>query len=290
MSAAGALLGLLVGFGLLLAFAGWRHQHAAEALERIAPQHPSGGTAGALALARLLVPSSIGRSQHAGIEMRLLHAGQERSVADYRASQLTWAGLGAIACGGLGIVLAGGTGSILGPVVLGVVGAVIGAILCDKHLTAQGRARQRAIDHQLPPVAELLALAVAAGQSPSAALETVGTCLTGELAQEISQVGARQRAGMSLEASLRHLAHRTGSPSVERCVDGIVVALERGTPMTSVLKAQATDSRAEQARALMELAGRKDSLMLVPVVFLILPVVVVIAMYPGVAGLELLVG
>jgi tight adherence protein C len=72
-------------------------------------------------------------------------------------------------------------------------------------------------------------------------------------------------------------------------VDGIVVALERGTPLAEVVRAQAEDARAAEQRRLMELAGRKDVAMLVPVVFLVLPTVVLIALYPGVQSLRLIV-
>ncbi|MFN2388126.1 MAG: pilus assembly protein TadB, partial [Actinomycetota bacterium] len=40
---------------------------------------------------------------------------------------------------------------------------------------------------------------------------------------------------------------------------------------------------------LLETAGRREVLMLVPVVFLIMPVVVVFALYPGIVSLDLLV-
>jgi len=39
----------------------------------------------------------------------------------------------------------------------------------------------------------------------------------------------------------------------------------------------------------MELAGRKDVLMLIPVVFFILPTVVLIALFPGAVSLDFLV-
>ena len=45
----------------------------------------------------------------------------------------------------------------------------------------------------------------------------------------------------------------------------------------------------DQRRVLLELAGRKEVGMLVPVVFLILPTDVLIAIFPGVHGLELIV-
>ena len=71
--------------------------------------------------------------------------------------------------------------------------------------------------------------------------------------------------------------------------DGIAVATERGTPMAEVLRAQAADARAGGRRRLLEQAGRKEVLMLVPVVFFILPIVVVIALFPGIHGLQLTV-
>ena len=80
-------------------------------------------------------------------------------------------------------------------------------------------------------------------------------------------------------------------PSLEasRFPDGIAVATERGTPMADVLRAQAADARASGRRRLLEKAGKKEVLMLVPVVFFILPIVVIIALYPGIHGLQLTV-
>lgn len=85
------------------------------------------------------------------------------------------------------------------------------------------------------------------------------------------------------------MADRTGSPDVERFVDGLIVSLERGTPLAEVLRAQAADARAADRRTLMEIAGRKDVAMLIPVVFFILPTVVLIALFPGIRSLQLVV-
>ena len=49
------------------------------------------------------------------------------------------------------------------------------------------------------------------------------------------------------------------------------------------------DAQATSRRRLMELAGRKDAAMLVPVVFLVLPTVVAVALFPGLQGLRLVV-
>ena len=83
------------------------------------------------------------------------------------------------------------------------------------------------------------------------------------------------------------LAARTGLPLVARFAEGVAVAVERGTPLADVLHAQAADVREAGRRELIEAGARKEVLMMVPVVFLVLPVTVVFAFWPGVVGLHL---
>jgi tight adherence protein C len=98
------------------------------------------------------------------------------------------------------------------------------------------------------------------------------------------------RTGETLDVALRRVATATRSPEVERFVDRITISLERGTPLAEVLRAQAADARAHQRNALIEVAGRKDVAMLIPVVFLILPTVVLIALFPGMRALTQIAG
>jgi tight adherence protein C len=81
--------------------------------------------------------------------------------------------------------------------------------------------------------------------------------------------------------ALDGIADRTNLTPLARFVDGIAVALERGTPLADVLRAQAIDVREARKRSLLEIGGRKEIVMMVPVVFLVLPVTVVFALYPG---------
>ncbi len=59
------------------------------------------------------------------------------------------------------------------------------------------------------------------------------------------------------------------------------------TPLADVLRAQAADVREAARRDLIEAGARKEVLMMVPVVFLVLPVTVVFAFWPGLVGLSL---
>lgn len=68
---------------------------------------------------------------------------------------------------------------------------------------------------------------------------------------------------------------------------GIAVAIERGTPLAEVLRAQAQDVRDNAKRDLMEVAGKKEIAMLAPVVFFILPLTVIFAVFPGLSLMRL---
>jgi tight adherence protein C len=172
---------------------------------------------------------------------------------------------------------------------LAVMGVTAGILAAGQYEARTVRRRRRLIEEQLPTVAELLAFAVAAGESPLAALDRIARSLDCALAHEIADVVAHARTGDTLEAALRGMSERIGSAAVTRFVDGMLIALERGTPLAEILRAQAADCRADDRRRLLELAGRKDVAMLVPVVFLILPTVVLVALFPGISALRLVV-
>jgi tight adherence protein C len=162
-----------------------------------------------------------------------------------------------------------------------------GVLLCDNRLSARVRERERLILLEFPVIAELLALAVAAGESPVAALDRVVRRSQGALSVELGKVLAEVRTGTPVSRAFDSLAARTGLPLVARFAEGISVAVERGTPLAEVLHAQAADVREAGRRALIETGARKEIVMMVPVVFLVLPVTVVFAFWPGMVGLRL---
>jgi tight adherence protein C len=143
---------------------------------------------------------------------------------------------------------------------------------------------------EFPVVADLLALAVTAGEAPPDALARVCRLTRGELARELDGALARARSGVPLAVTLSELAERTTLEPFARFLQGLVVAIERGTPLAELLRAQAADIREIGKRALLEAGGRKEISMMVPVVFLILPVTVLFALYPGLLTLTSLAG
>jgi tight adherence protein C len=163
-----------------------------------------------------------------------------------------------------------------------------GVVIRDFALTQEVARRERRMLAEFPTVAEMLALAVGAGEGPVGALERVTRSSRGELAKELGAALAEARAGAPLVAALENIAARTSLPALARFVDGVAVAVERGTPLAEVLRAQAIDVREAGKRALLEAGGKKEIAMMVPVVFLILPVTMLFALFPGLVSLRLL--
>jgi tight adherence protein C len=218
-----------------------------------------------------------------GATRRLHQAGLHESLPRFRAEQVLWGLVGSAAaiCGSVLLLMADRR-----PPAIGVVGGVAFGLLAgvlsrDWWLTQQVERRQARMLSELPSLADLICLAVTAGEAPRAAIERAVMRIRGELGCELEVVLADLRAGMPFTAAMERLAARVPVPQVVRFVDGLVVAVERGTPLADVLRAQAADIREQRKRELIEAGGRREVLMLVPVVFLILPVVVLFALYPG---------
>ncbi len=308
MSPLGVLIGVAAGAGVWLAVTGVPPARRPRLDDRLAPYlrdapRPSRLLAAAAprtpfpTLERLLRPVAADLAGlverwaggAASVRRRLDRAGRSGSVEEFRIEQLAWGATGLVA--GLALaglaVTTGGRPQPAGLLVLCAGLAAGGALARDRVLTAQVARREARLLAELPAVAELLALAVAAGEPPAAALARVSRG-GGALAGEIRLALHDAQAGGGLVAALDRLAARTGQPALARFVDGIAVALERGTPLAGVLRAQAADARAAGHRALLESAGRREIAMLVPVVFLVLPVTVVFALFPGFYGLRLL--
>lgn len=304
---AGALLGLTLTLGLLLVAARVRALRRPQLEVRVLPylRDLPTGRAGRrtaavdepppvvaavfgppLAAAARTVERVLGGT--ASVRRRLDRAGLDRTVHDFRVEQVVWglAGFGACAAYGLLRTLDRPSAAWSSLVLCGI-GFALGVLARDTRLSGQVRARERAIVAEFPTVAELLALSVAAGEGPVAALDRVVRRSGGELSAELGRVLAQVRTGVPVATAFDELAARTGLPLVARFAAGIAVAVERGTPLADVLHAQAADVREAGRRELIESAARREVVMMIPVVFLVLPTTVLFAFWPGLVGLHL---
>lgn len=222
------------------------------------------------------------------VRRRLERAGLDITVHELRVEQVQWGLVGFALAAAVGVVrtLQAPSGAVTS-LLLCLIAFALGVLLRENRLTAQAVERERRMLVEFPTVAELLALSVAAGESPVGALTRVVERSRGELSRELARVLAAIRTGLPVSQAFDALAARTGLPLVARFAEGIAVSVERGTPLSDVLHAQAADVREAGRRELIETAARKEVFMMVPVVFLVLPVTVVFAFWPGLIGLSL---
>lgn len=307
LTALAAFCGLLLGAGFWLIFVRMPFMRTIPFVERIEPQLRSQNLESRLLsapsdiapfgpLERILRPvfrDALGYLAKfnlgtTSLNKKLAKAGSGKSALDFRAEQLLWAAAGFATA--LVVVVVNATGGRFSPVLAVatvLVCALAGFLFRDYMLRVQIKRRERRMLAEFPSLAELMALAVGAGESASGALDRVCRTARGELAKEFALVLAATRAGTPLIEALHEFSGRTELGPLVRFVDGIVVAVERGTPLADVLRAQAADVRDSAKRELMEAAGRKEIAMMVPLVFGVLPLTVIFAVYPGLAALDL---
>jgi tight adherence protein C len=224
------------------------------------------------------------------VRRRLDALGSRMTTEDFRAEQVLWGVAGVVAGVLAGVVLSASRGPMNPVAVLlcGISGGLAGVLGRDWYLTGQVRRREERMLTELPVIAELMALAVTAGETAPAALARVCESSQGEVARELQAALAETRAGAPLAVALQSASERTTLAPLARFLDGLIIALERGTPIGDVLRAQAADVREAGKRALLASGGRREIAMMVPVVFLILPVTILFALYPGLVNISML--
>ncbi len=304
----GAALGAILAAGLLLVVARIRVIRRPQLSLRVLPYvrdlpqvgrtpslkvaSPSPTTAAAGVFGPLLRSAADGVERvlggSASVRRRLERAAIEQTVHEFRVEQVLWGVAAFAVAAAYGVVRAvTGSGGTVSSLLLCLVAFALGVIGRDNYLSSQVKTREGRILAEFPTIAELLALAVAAGESPVAALDRVCLRSGGELSRDLAKVLAAVRTGEPVGTAFDAWAAATGQPLVARFAQGIAVAVERGTPLAEVLHAQAADVREAGRRELIEIAARKEVFMMVPVVFLVLPVTVFFAFWPGVVGLNL---
>lgn len=306
-AATSILLGGLLGAGIICILAAAPRWRAASLTTRIAPYIrdavddvalPSGilPVAGILPVdaasrwrrMRSALLRGVGDSD--ALALRLAQGGTDEDPTAFRARQLGW-GLAGVGLGSASLIVLAVTGRMTPPatvlpVILGI-GAVIGV---DMLLTARIKSRLARLTDELPTTLEFLALCLSAGESFLDALRRVASLGSGELRQELRQVVLAVGTGSPLADALGEMASRLRQPGLSRAVDQVVAALEHGAPLAAVLHAQAADAREDAKRTLIEQAGKREILMMLPLVFLILPLSVLFAVFPGVFILQLGLG
>ena len=160
------------------------------------------------------------------------------------------------------------------------------AWLQKKKLKDEKNALQARLDGELPGLIQMLTLMIASGISPLRAIELIALNADSELSSELLQVLERVRQGDSSSQALEVFARRVNTLDARRFSNAISMALERGSPLIPVLSALVGDARNEEKVRLLRRVGKSEIALMVPVVFLLLPISVLFALFPSFAGLQ----
>jgi tight adherence protein C len=157
----------------------------------------------------------------------------------------------------------------------------------EKGLTKRVIKRREIIESEFPALIELLTLAIGAGESPSVAVKRIAGRATGALPSEFQQITKEIENGKSFTFALDSLSRKAKSPVVRRFADLMAIAISRGTPLVETLTHSVREARSAERIKMLNIAAKAEISMMIPVVFLILPISILFAMFPSMASLDL---
>ncbi len=160
-------------------------------------------------------------------------------------------------------------------------GSLAERILGIATRTLEPRKKMQKVLFELPDFLELLSVALSSGESVYAALNRVVPRINGVLAIEFKATLKALAYGSDLATELAALAQRLPQQQLIEVCNKLMLALRRGTPLAVLLMEQAEAVRQVAGNLITKQAGKNETRMLIPLVFLILPVTVLFAIYPS---------
>jgi len=133
---------------------------------------------------------------------------------------------------------------------------------------------------------DLLAVALTAGQNPRASIDTISEFLPTDFKEGISKAIRENAFGKPLMIALNEMSDEKESRVLKPLIKQMETAIARGTPLAEVSRKFAEDQRLKFKNLLMKQAAAKEISMLFPVVFVVLPSVLAVAMYPALRVLQ----
>ncbi len=190
----------------------------------------------------------------------------------------------------LWITFASVLGRPLGNVlVLTLVWVGIGFYLPTLHVAWRQRQRYQRIVSALPDALDLMVVCVEAGLGMTAALQRVSgemEVTSPAVADEFALVHQQMQAGVARSDALRNLAQRTGVEDVYALVAMLIQTDRLGTSVANALRAHAEGMRVKRRQRAEQLARKAAVKLAFPLVFLVLPALLIIILGP--AAIELM--
>lgn len=167
------------------------------------------------------------------------------------------------------------------------ISGVTSYIFLDRKLTKRINSHREQIESEFPAIVEMMTLSLSAGETPVSAMSRIANRASGPLSREFTIVIDSVKSGVPFHIALDELGRRMRSTHIRRFVDAMITAMLRGAPLIEVLQRHAQVAREAERNRIMSAAGKAEISMMIPVVFLILPISILFALWPSLSNLNL---
>jgi tight adherence protein C len=177
---------------------------------------------------------------------------------------------------GTGVLVALGVSALAG---------LIGFFVPNVVLFDKAQRRSDRIRRDLPNALDMLTISVEAGLGFDAALAQVARNTEGPLADEFFRVLQEMQIGMGRTEAIRALGDRTSVPDLRSFTTAMVQADKFGIPIAEVLRIQAREMRLKRRQRAEEMAQKVPVKILFPLIFCIMPTLMVVILGPAIIQL-----
>jgi tight adherence protein C len=139
----------------------------------------------------------------------------------------------------------------------------------------------RDIESEISAQIQLLTILISSGISPARSIELISERSNSVSSRALRTVVEDIQKGLSVVEALDHLKNRYASNSLRRFITSLILGIERGSALSPILISQVRDSRLAQKTEIMQKAGKAEIGLMIPVVFLILPISILFALWPS---------
>jgi tight adherence protein C len=222
-----------------------------------------------------------GKGMFAPLESRVL-----RQAGMYQISTEAFHGYRVMAAVGvpsflLFVSLIGGSVSAT-TMLLVVIGALAAWLLLPAMVKTRGERRMDELDRALPELIDVLIATVEAGLGFAGSLRMVASRFDGPLGQELRLMQHEQSMGLSTERAMANLLQRCDTPSVRAFVRAVTQGESLGVSIGAMLRNLASETRKRRRQAAREKIMKVPVKILFPLVFLILPALFIVLLYPAI--------
>ena len=197
---------------------------------------------------------------------------------------LGYRALGLVLFGGLGIYAAREMRPASATVVI-LLGAAIGWLGPLMYVRRRARFRLQVIDRSLPDLIDLLTVTVEAGLGLGASLKVGAERTHGPLGDELRIVMQEQKIGRGLAEALEAMLERADTPAMRSFVRSLSQGESLGVSIGTMMRNLASEMRKRRRMTVEEQANKTPVKILFPLVFLILPSLLIVVLAPALFSL-----